>query len=264
MDALELKRKWKEGKPSPGMFLRLTDPTVVDLIGDVGLDFVMFCAEHVALDFQTLQILLIALKGTPTVPLIRIPWNDFVFIKRVLDIGAAGVLVPCVNSGAEAEAAVAACKYPPLGIRGVGPRRPSRYGQFEQQYIATANEQTIVMAIIETVDAVRNIDDIVAVKGLDAIVLGPHDLAANMGLFGDSEHPQVEKALDVVIAKARAAHMPWGDGRPSDDPTEWTEWLNRGAHMIFLGDDEFFIRRSAFAAMKNFRDTLARKGEDKQ
>lgn len=254
MDAIQLKKKWKEGKPSPGLWLRLSDPTVVDLLGDVGFDWVLFDAEHVAFDLQTLQLLFMALKGSPTLPLMRVPGNDLVYIKRVLDIGVAGVLVPQIKTADEVRAAVAACKYPPVGIRGTGPRRPGRYGRFEREYIATANDQTIVMAMIETVDAVRNIDEILAVDGLDAIISGPTDLATTMGLFGDFQQPEVQKAIETVYAKARAAQMPFGDGRPVDNPLEW---LERGAQIIAVGDDEWFIRRSAFAAKQDFHDAMA-------
>lgn len=254
MDAIDLKRKWKEGKPSPGMWLRLTDPTVVDLIGDVGFDWVIFDAEHVAFDLQTLQTLFIALKGSPTLPLVRVPWNDFVFIKRVLDIGAGGVLVPQSKTAEDVRAAVAACKYPPAGIRGTGPRRPGRYGRLERDYITSANDQTIVMTMIEMAEAVRNIDEILSVDGLDAIIFGPVDLATSMGFLGDFERPQVQRAIDLVIEKARSVRMPFGDGRPTDDPSEW---LKRGAQLISVGDDEMFVRRSAFAALQGFTSALA-------
>lgn len=256
MNSIALKQKWQAGEPSPGMWIRLTDPTVVDLVGDVEFDWILFDAEHVAFDFQTLQMLFIALKGTPTVPLVRVPWNDLVFIKRVLDSGAAGVLVPHIKTAADARAAVAACKYPPLGIRGTGPRRPGRYGRLEQEHIAVANEQTIVMAMIETAEAVQNIGDILAVKGLDAIVFGPVDLATSMGFLGDFERPQVKTAIETVIAAAKAVGMPFGIGRALDDPTEW---LGLGAQILFVGDDEWFIRRGAFAALANLRQALARK-----
>lgn len=251
MNPLQLKSKWREGKPSPGMWLRLSDPTVVDLIGDVGLDWVLFDAEHVAFDLQTLQMLFIALQGSPTLPLVRVPWNDFVYIKRVLDIGAAGVLVPQVRTAREVEDAVAACKYPPEGVRGTGPRRPSRYGRFEQEYISSANEQTIVMVMIETVEAVSNIDEILAVDGLDGIITGPVDLATAMGLYGDFEHSQVQEAIETVYAKAYSAKVPFGDGRPVDEPAKW---LKRGAQLISVGDDEMFVRRAALAAIQQFEN----------
>jgi 2-keto-3-deoxy-L-rhamnonate aldolase RhmA len=254
MDIIDLKNKWKEGKPSPGMWLRLTDPTVVDLLGDVGLDWVLFDAEHVAFDMQTLQLLFIALRGSSTLPLMRVPWNDFVYIKRVLDIGVAGVLVPQIKTADEVKAAVAACKYPPMGVRGTGPRRPARYGRYEREYITTANAQTIVMVMIETIDAVRNLDEILAVDGLDAIITGPVDLATTMGFLGDFERAEVQEAIETVYAKARAVGMPFGDGRPVEDSLEW---LKRGAQLIAIGDDEWFIRRSANAALQSYQAALA-------
>lgn len=232
------------------MWLRLTDPTVADLLGDVGLDWVLFDTEHVAFDLQTLQMLLIALKGSGTVPLARVPWNDLVFIKRVLDMGVAGVLVPQLQTADEARAAVAACKYPPTGVRGTGPRRPGRYGRLELEYIPSANDQTIVMVMIETAAAVRNIDEILAVDDLDGIILGPVDLATSMGFYGAFEEPDVQEAIDSVIAKARAAGVPFGDGRVAENPAEW---LERGAQIISIGDDEMFVRRGAYAAMAGFQ-----------
>ena len=257
MDGAKLKRKWREGKPSPGMWLRLTDPTVVDLLSDVGLDWVLFDAEHVAYDLQTLQLMFIALKGSSTLPLMRVPGNDEVYIKRVLDAGVAGVLVPQIKTADEVRLAVAACKYPPLGIRGTGPRRPGRYGRFEREYITTGNDQTIVMAMIETIDAVRNIDEILAVEGLDAIISGPVDLATTMGLYGDFERPEVQEAIEMVYEKALEAGVPFGDGRPAEDPLPW---LQRGAQLIAIGDDEWFVRRSAYSAMQSFQDAMARHG----
>lgn len=254
MNAIELKRKWKAGEPTAGLWMRLTDPTIADLVADVGFDWLIFDAEHVAFDFQTLQTLFIALKGSSTVPLVRVPANERVFIQRVLDIGAGGVLVPHVSSAADARAAVAACKYPPAGLRGTGPRRPGRYGRFEQEYIATANEHTIVLVMVETVEAVSNIDEILAVDGLDGIVLGPVDLATRMGLFGNFGDPRVQEAIETAIAKARAAGVPFGDGRPTENPVEW---LERGAQIIAVGDDEWFVRKGASAALEDFRRSVA-------
>jgi 4-hydroxy-2-oxoheptanedioate aldolase len=254
MEGIELKRKWASGLPSPGFWVRLADPTVVEMLGEVGFDWIMFDVEHAALDLQTLQTLLIALNGTNTLPLVRVPSNDLMFIKRVLDIGAVGVLVPQVKTAEDVRQAVAACKYPPAGVRGAGPRRPGRYGRKEKEYIAGANEQTIAMVMIETVEAVSNIDSILAVEGLDAIVLGPVDLATGMGLFGDFEHPRVQEAIGGVIERARHARVPFGDGRPVED---LVAWLKLGAQIIALGDDELSIRRSAYAAMTRFEELAA-------
>lgn len=254
MNGRELREKWRAGLPTAGVWLRLTDPTVAEIIGPLGLDWVLIDAEHSALDLQTLQMLMIALHDAPTVPLVRVPWNDFVFIKRVLDLGVEGVLVPHVSSAEEAEVAVRACKYPPLGNRGTGPRRPSRYGVREREYLTEANERTIAMVMIETDAAVRDIDRILAVEGLDGIVVGPVDLAASMGLLPDFDHSEVEAAIETVIARARAARIPFGTGRSVQDPIPW---LQRGAQIIPIGDDEAFIQRGVQAALHVFEEATA-------
>ncbi len=230
--------------------MRLSDPTVAEIIGPLGLDWALVDAEHSALDLQTLQTLMIALHDSPTVPLVRVPWNDFVFIKRVLDLGAEGVLVPHVSSAEESQEAVRACKYPPKGNRGAGPRRPSGYGVREQEYLAEANERTIVLVMIETAAGVRNIDGILAVPGLDGIIVGPVDLAASMGLLPDFEHAEVRAAIETVVTRARAAGVPFGIGRSVEDATEW---LQRGAQIIPVGDDEAFIQRGVQTALRAFR-----------
>ena len=122
-----------------------------------------------------------------------------------------------------------------------------------------ANEQTIVMAMIETAEAVRNINDILGVAGLYAIVFGPVDLATSMGFLGDFKQPPVQQAIETVITVAKARRMPFGTGRALADPTEW---LDLGAQILMVGDDEWFIRRSVFAALAKFRQALARKAQE--
>ncbi|HBY98512.1 MAG TPA: 4-hydroxy-2-oxo-heptane-1,7-dioate aldolase, partial [Chloroflexi bacterium] len=132
---------------------------------------------------------------------------------------------------------------------------------FMNEYIRTANDQTIVLVMIETISAVRDIDRILAVEGLDGLILGPVDLAASMGLFGDFERSEVQEAIDLVIRKACAARVPFGNGQPNDDPTGW---LDRGAQLVGIADDEMFIMRGAWKAMERFREITERKRPDVQ
>ena len=256
MDGITLKSKWKSGKPSPGMWLRLTDPTIADMIGDLGFDWVIFDAEHIAYDLQPLQSLFMALKGTPTLPLLRVYDNDPAYIKRVLDIGAAGVLVPQINSAAEAAAAVAATKYPPVGVRGTGPRRPSRYGQNWGEYLNSANDQTIVLVMLEMAGALKEIDQIVALPGLDGLIIGPTDLSMSLGCNGDPSQPAAVAAIDTIIAKAVAAKLPFGTGRPMDDQFAWA---SRGAQLLAMGDDEMFIQQGAIRSLQEFKQRILSK-----
>lgn len=252
MKARDLKQRWRAGEPTAGIWMRFSDPTVAEILGDTGVDWILVDAEHAALDLQTLQTLIIALHSSPAVPLIRVPWNDFVYIKRVLDLGAEGVLVPHVSSAAEAQAAVAACKYPPLGNRGTGPRRPSRYGLQEREYLAAANDNTIALIMVETAAAVADIDNILGVPGLDGIIIGPVDLAASMGHLPDFDHPEVEAAIEHVISRAREVRVPFGSGRP----VVADEWLARGAQLVAIGDDQLFLQEGARHALSTFRSVV--------
>jgi len=257
MNSIELKQKWQRGEVSPGMWLRLTDPTVCEMVSSIDFDWVLFDGEHVAFDMQTLQILLMALKTSPAVPLLRVPGSDPIFIKRVLDIGMAGILVPHVRTEEDVRAAVAACKYPPLGIRGTGPRRPSRYGDLEREYLATANDQTIVTVMIETIEAVNNIDKILAVPGLDGFFIGKVDLTASMGLLPDFDDPRVTQAVDTVLTKAKATKVARGSGRApesgADVAASVRNFFSEGYNVIPVGADESFVKDGARAALHAFR-----------
>lgn len=263
MNAIELKAKWRRGENSPGMWMSLTDITVAEMIGDLGLDWVAIDTEHTAIDLQSLQNLLIALGGTPT--LVRAPGKDPVHIKRLLDMGADGVIVPHINSAEEARQAVAACKYPPLGIRGTGPRRPSRYGLDEKGYLAQANDATIVVIMIETIGVVEDFEAVLAVEGLDAFMIGAVDLSASMGLLPHFDDPRVIATIDQVAAKARKAGMPLISGRSPDaddsSPFGWRNLLNQGIHIIPIASDQGLILTGARAMMDKFQAAVANGGD---
>src|SRR5262249_25363539 len=146
---------------------------------------------------------IMATKGSDCLPMVRVPWNDPVLIKPVLDIGAPAVIVPMVQTAEEARRAVAACRYPPDGIRGFGPRRPSNYGQLGgPDFCRAMNEAIIPIIQIEHIRAVESIDEILAVPGVQNIVFGPNDLSGSMGHMGMPRHPDVLRAIETVIAKA--------------------------------------------------------------
>jgi 2-keto-3-deoxy-L-rhamnonate aldolase RhmA len=150
-----------------------------------GMDFVWLDMEHPPLTVERVQSHLITTKGTDCTGLVRVPWSDAVSIKRVLDVGADGVIVQMIRCVQEAEQAVAACRYPPEGIRGYGPRRPSAFGRRGgPEFCRSENESVLTILQIEHIDAVNSIDAIVAVPGIASLVLGPNDLSGSMGLMG--------------------------------------------------------------------------------
>ncbi len=150
------------------------------------------------------------------------PWNDPVLIKPVLDLGAAGVIVPMVRTADDVRRAVAACLYPPEGIRGFGPRRPSQYGRLGgPDYCREANARVLPIVQVEHIDAVEDIDQILAVPRLASIAFGANDLAGSMGLIGQSRHPDVLRAIDSVIARSRQACR-WGSASARIPGPWWT------------------------------------------
>lgn len=201
-----VKHKLQEGKKVVGAWAQIASPITAEILAEAGFDVVMIDLEHGPGDILTLIAQIQAMKGTPALPFVRAPWNDFVAIKRILDAGVYGVLVPYVNTKAEAEAAVRACKYPPQGIRGIAgsPRAPG-YGQNSMAYLKRANDEVLVMTAVETLEAVANLDEILTVPGLDGIFIGPMDLSTSMGYFADPSQPEVQAAIATVEAKVLGA-----------------------------------------------------------
>jgi 2-keto-3-deoxy-L-rhamnonate aldolase RhmA len=193
--------------------------------------------------------------------LVRVPWNDPVLIKPVLDIGAAGVIVPMVRTVEDVRRAVAACLYPPEGIRGFGPRRPSNYGRLGgPEFCRAANARVLPIVQVEHIQAVENIGEILAVPGLASIVFGPNDLAGSMGLMGQPRHPDVLRAVDSVIAAARQAGVPVGVGA-GDDPDMLVDWVARGVHWLAMGGDCNLLLRGATQVAGRVRERTESKKE---
>lgn len=175
-----VKAKLKAGKVSVGTWIGIGHPDITERLADLGFDWLTFDIEHSPLSLETVQTMMQSMSFTDRcVPLVRLRWNDIVLIKRVLDIGAYGVIVPMVNTREEAEKAVRACKYPPEGIRGVGPRRAMLR---DPDYLKTANKEILIAVMIETAGALRNLDEIFSVSGVDACFIGPWDLSMNLGV----------------------------------------------------------------------------------
>ncbi|MBX3011725.1 MAG: hypothetical protein KF832_09455 [Caldilineaceae bacterium] len=219
-----------------GASITLTDPHVTDALGD-SVDFFWIDLEHSLMSPESLAGHLLAAKARGVPALVRVTGSGTPFIKPVLDAGAAGIIVPQVRSAAEVQQVVNDCRYPPLGERGYGPRVPSNYGRdVGLPYTERANREIFVAVQIENVQALAALDDILAIPGLDSIVLGPWDLSASMGLLGEVEHPQVVAALDLVIAKSRAAGRFVGAGMGTNADFA-ANMAKRGVQWLQVGDD---------------------------
>lgn len=252
---VRFRRRLREGPPAVGASISFSDPQVSHALGGV-VDFLWIDLEHAAMSPEALHGHLLAARATGVPALVRVPSSGTAFIKPVLDAGADGIIVPQVRSAAEVRAVVDDCRYPPLGRRGYGPRVPSNYGRDGgAEYVARANRQVFVAVQIETAEALREIDQILAVTGLDSVVLGPWDLSAALGHLGEVEHPSVVAAIELVIARADAAGLPVGSGM-GPDPLYAATMARRGVRWLQIGGDYGYMVSFADALMAEVRRGL--------
>jgi 2-dehydro-3-deoxyglucarate aldolase/4-hydroxy-2-oxoheptanedioate aldolase len=252
-NAKYFREKLAAGKVAVGTCVTLTDPTVTEALTRV-LDFVWIDTEHNPLSSERVLAHLLATKGTQTTPIVRVAANDPVLVKPVLDIGAAGVIVPLVKTAADVRLAVAACRYPPEGIRGFGPRRPSGYGaRGAQEFCQEANRTIITIVQIEQREALENIDEILRVPGLTSVVIGPNDLAASLGYTGQPWHAENQRAIETVLTRSRAAGIPMGMAI-SDDPEMLNRWVDKGVAWLSITADYALMLRSAIELAAHVRE----------
>jgi 2-dehydro-3-deoxyglucarate aldolase/4-hydroxy-2-oxoheptanedioate aldolase len=211
----DFKARMERGDRFIGTFISLPSPESAEVFAEVGYDWLIIDSEHGPYDAMIAQRMLQAVGGRcPCV--VRVPANEEVWIKKALDIGAAGVLVPLVNTAETAARAVRACRYAPAGTRGMGGARAHRYGVGFQDYVDRANREIVAMVQAEHIEAVENIDAIVRVPGLDAVFVGPYDLSASMGKPGHVHDPEVTGAIrrvrDAVLGAGLKAGIYCSDG----------------------------------------------------
>jgi 2-dehydro-3-deoxyglucarate aldolase len=198
------------GAPPIGTWISSASPIVAEAVGHAGFDWAVIDMEHSPLDMMEVVHMLQALCATKMVPVVRVPWNDAVPVKRVLDAGATTVLFPYVQSADEARRAVAATRYPPEGVRGVTHMsRATRYGTQSGQ-VRSANQQMGVIVQLETPRALQALEEIAAVDGVDALFVGPADLAAHLGHHGQPTHPAVLEIMGQAVTRAKACGKPIG------------------------------------------------------
>src|ERR1700722_12464518 len=254
----KLKNRLRTGETTFGAWLTVANPMIAEIMAGAGFDWVLIDTEHGGFHKQGLQTCLVAFNGSPTVPMVRVAWNDAVLIKQALDMGSDGILVPMVSSPAEARAAVSAFKYPPEGTRGFGPRRASDYGRKTDAYVAQANESVIVIVQIEHINGVAEIEDILDTPGIDVIALGPTDLSGSAGVLRQFGHPTVVEGMTKVINAARARQLPASIGITFAD-AEMAKWYSAGANFIFCGDDVTMLASYAGKTLANMRQMVAGK-----
>ncbi len=239
----------------PGIYL--TDPQASEALAD-SVDFLWFDMEHSPMSMEALRGHLLVARSRNKPALVRVGGSDTPFIKPVLDAGAHGIVVPQIRSPEEVRRAVADCRYPPVGRRGFGPLIPTNYGRRGgPEYVARANAQVFVSVMIETAEAVEQIDQIVAIPGLDSVVLGPWDLSGSLGCLGQVDHPRVVAALEKAIAAAKKASLAVGSGMPADPEFALVQ-IRRGVQWLQLGGDCGYLVKFAEQAQAQIRSRIDR------
>jgi len=241
---------WRANQATVGGWISLDSAFAVEIMANAGFDWLCLDMQHGMLDYNDIRQLLPAISTTSTIPLVRVPWNEPYEIMKVLDAGAYGVVIPMVNNRAEAEQAVSACRYPPLGGRSYGPARALIYAG--NGYAEQANNEIACIVMIETRESLENLDEIMSTPGVDGIYIGPSDLAFALGLMPGTTEPEHEETIKTILSTAKkhgiAAGIHTGSARQS------RKYLDMGFHMVTLGTDRHFMDRMAKMDLEAVRD----------
>ena len=245
------KRALRAGKPQIGLWSSLSSNYTVEVIAGAGFDWILLDSEHSPADIESLLTQLQAAAAYPTHPVVRVPWNDMVNMKRVLDIGAQSLLIPYVQNAAEARSAVAHTRYPPAGVRGVaGTTRATRFGRIKD-YAHRAHEEICVLVQVETQPALDNIEAICEIDGVDGVFIGPADLHASLGHPGEIANPKVKPLIDDAIRRIRKSGKAPGILTPNE--ADARHWLECGALFVAVGADVGILARGAEALAAKFK-----------
>lgn len=238
---MNFKQKLAQKQPLIGTLQEIPATEVTEILTLVGFDWLFVDMEHSAIDVPCMQHILQA--GQKLCPcIVRSPSHDEVWLKKILDAGADGIIIPLVNSAEKAKEIIRLCKYPPEGSRSIGITRAQSYGMNFQQYVAEANKNGAVILQMEHIDAVRNIDSIVKVPGIDAIFIGPYDLSGSMGMTGQVNSPEVQQQIEILRNACINANLPMGIF--TANPAEVKSLLEKGYSLIAVGIDAMILGKA--------------------
>jgi 4-hydroxy-2-oxoheptanedioate aldolase len=231
-----------------GMFSTLGSNVLAELLAGCGFDWILLDTEHSPNDMPEVISQLQAMSAFDVSPIVRPAWSDMIQVKRFLDAGAQTLLFPCIQSAEEAAAAVTYTRYPPSGVRGVsGSTRAASYG-LNTDYLRTAQDEICVLVQIETIEGLKNLESIAAVDGVDAVFIGPADLAASMGHIGNGQHPEVQAAVDDAFRRLRAVGKPAGYLTLNEAEAE--RRIADGVEFVGVATDTSIITRAATALLQ--------------
>ncbi|MGC9468977.1 MAG: HpcH/HpaI aldolase family protein [Anaerolineae bacterium] len=241
----QVKAKLGRDEATVGTWTMIGHPVVAEILAQAGFDWVVLDVEHGVMDWPRVLSQVQAVQGRGVAALCRLPVNAPEHFKWALDLGAEGVIIPFVRTAEDARQAVEWAKYPPEGSRGVGVCRAHGYGATFQSYVDSANTEVLVVVQIEHIEAVRNIEEICAVPGVDVVFVGPYDLSGTMGLMGEVHHPDVEEAVSHVLEVARASGVSPGLLIAEPQDGEVAGCIAEGFRFISIGLDTLMLIRAA-------------------
>jgi 4-hydroxy-2-oxoheptanedioate aldolase len=249
----QIREALRDGRPTIGCFMSLGSPSAAEILGHAGFEWLVIETEHTGLDAAEIQQLVTAVDATPAVPFVRVHSIDKVAIQRALDIGAMGIVVPLVRTAEEAVAIVDATRFPPQGNRSFGPVRAARYGLDNVDYFNRANEQIVVILILETQEALNNLPAIASVEGIDALYIGPFDLSLSLGLDPMSASaPELERAIQSALETCSAHRLALGV--PVRTPEELRRRRAEGFSFFGFGPDYLLLGDAARAGLEAFAE----------
>ncbi|MWV65577.1 aldolase [Halorubrum sp. JWXQ-INN 858] len=254
----DLKAAFERKRHLSATWVSVGNPTVAEVSATRPFDFVLIDTEHTTTSLETVENMHRAVEATPgdTGTVIRVPWNDPVYLKRVLDVGVSGVMVPMIDTVAEAESLVDSLRYPPEGSRGIASGRAAGYGSEFRSYVANADETFVTIAQIETLEGLSNVEAIADVDGIDALFAGPADLSGALGVFGEWDHPEFVAAMDRVIDAAHDAGIPVGTltVQPADAPPR----VEQGFDWQIIGKDTSYLMERHDHALDEYHEAIDR------
>jgi len=248
-----LKQKLKDCDVTIGSWITLAHTGIAEIMANAGFDWLTIDMEHSAIGINEAQLLIQTIDLCDCTPLVRLSSNDPVLIKRVMDAGSHGVIVPMVNSAEDALKAVAAVRYPPAGIRGVGLARAQGYGARFDEYCEWLKESAVVVAQVEHIDAVNNLEAIIEVEGIDALIVGPYDLSGSLGLPGAFNEPSVLNALEHVEKIAKEKGIAFGCHVIEPDVEEVLDRIDSGYTFLAYSLDIMFLGKSCRNGLARIR-----------
>ena len=251
-----LKKRLSDREITIGSWLTLSDPSIAEIMAKSGFDWLVLDMEHGALSFSQAQEIIRVVDLCGAVPLVRVMENNRDLIKRFMDAGSHGVVVPLINSKEDAEKAVSAVKYSPVGTRGVGLSRAQFYSLDFEVYRKWNQENSIVIVQIEHIDAVENLEAIMSTEGVDGFIIGLYDLSGSVGCPGNFDDSRVQEALMEIYRKSMEKDYLIGQHIVKPDPAEARDKIETGVRFLGFGVDFLFLGESCRSSVKKIRAFL--------